>query len=88
MLVVSIKIKNGLSQSGAPSGNRCAIEAFKSFVKVDKIKDNHSGRPIDSVTIRWLVSLKEYGFNPNKLIIISEENIKVIVDDTPFKLIA
>ena len=57
--MVSIKIKKGFNQSGAPSGKRCAVVALMFFMEVDKINDSHSGNPKESVKIKWLeVKLK------------------------------
>jgi len=52
ILVVSIKIRNGFSQSGAPSGNKCATDALGDFENVDKMKDSHIGNPNESVKIK------------------------------------
>jgi hypothetical protein len=52
MLVVSIKTRNGLSQSGAPSGRKWAIDFIGLFVKVDRIILIHRGRPNLSVKMR------------------------------------
>lgn len=52
---------------------------------MDKMNANHIGSPSESVIIRCLVSLKEYGFKPIKLIKISIEKIDVMVNDTPFR---
>ena len=85
MLVVSIRIKNGFSQSGAPSGRRCATDAF-GFLQYDEIiNDIHSGSPKASVKIRCLVKLNVYGFKPIKLIKIIDENNTEIMDIDPFK---
>ena len=51
-LVVSIRIKNGFNQSGAPSGRRCAIEALMFFVNEEAMNVIHSGRPRVSVIIK------------------------------------
>lgn len=58
ILVVSIKTRNGLSQSGAPSGRKWAINILGNFVRLDEIIDSHTGRPSDRVKIRWLEVLK------------------------------
>ena len=84
ILVVSIIIKNGFSQLGAPSGSKWAREAFVSFVYDDRIKDIHIGNPNLIVKIRWLDKLNLYGFKPNKLIKIIDEKIIVINDIEPF----
>ena len=86
-LVVSIIIRKGFSQSGAPSGKRCAIDAFTFFVNEEMIKDNQRGIPRAKVIIRWLDSLNVYGFNPIKLIkIIAGKIIEINVEE-PFILL-
>lgn len=73
-LVVSINTRNGLSQSGAPSGSRCAIDFIIDLENVDRIIDSHKGKPKINVKIKWLDVLKKYGINPIKLIITMEKN--------------
>jgi len=85
-LVVSTTTRNGFNQSGAPSGRRCAIEAVKFFVKVDKMKDNHSGKARDNVITKCLVKLNTYGFNPIRLVITTIRNKVEIIDADPFRL--
>lgn len=85
ILVVSMRIRNGFSQSGAPSGNRWAVDALGAFAKVDNKKDIHNGRPNDIVKIKWLDKLKVYGTSPSKLIRIIIENRGVIIEPVPFK---
>lgn len=51
-LVVSIIIKNGFNQSGAPSGRRWAIDAFKFLVNDENMNDIHIGNPRHRVIIR------------------------------------
>lgn len=85
-LLVSITIRKGLSQSGAPSGRRCAIDAFRSFVNVEKINDSHIGKPKVRVIMRWLVTLKVYGFRPIMFAIISVGKIVEIMEVDPFNL--
>lgn len=58
ILIVSIKIKGIANHSGAPRGRREAM-TFLNEGREDRIKDNHKGRPIGSVIIRWDVGLKE-----------------------------
>jgi len=87
ILVVSIKIRNGFSQSGAPSGSKWATDALGCLANVDKINANHSGKPNDKVKIKWLESLNVYGTSPARLIIIIIEKIGVIIDSAPFKFI-
>jgi hypothetical protein len=77
-------MRNGFSQSGAPSGSKWANEAFGAFTNVDIMKDIHIGSPKDRVKIRWLDNLNVYGIKPNKLIRIIEEKIGVIIEPDPF----
>jgi len=58
-LVVSIKTRNGFSQSGAPSGRKCAIDFLRELKKVDIIIANHNGSPKIRVKIRCLDVLKK-----------------------------
>lgn len=60
----SINTRNGFSQSGAPSGKRCAMVALIDFIVLDIIRSIHIGRPILRVNKRCLVTLKVYGINP------------------------
>lgn len=53
----SMSTKNGFNQSGAPSGRRCAIVAFRDFSALDIIKSIHIGNPILKVNSKWLVTL-------------------------------
>lgn len=57
ILVVSINTKKGFSQSGAPSGRKCAIAFFGLKRKLEVINLSHRGNPKDSVMIRCLDSL-------------------------------
>lgn len=58
-LVVSINTRNGLSQSGAPSGRKWAIDILRDLKNLDIIIDSHRGRPKIKVKIRWLDVLKK-----------------------------
>jgi hypothetical protein len=58
ILVISIRIKKGFNQSGAPSGRRWAIDFFGACCHLDKINLSHIGSPKDKVKIRWLDKLK------------------------------
>jgi len=60
-LDVSISTRNGLSQSGAPSGSKCAIDFIIDLINVDKIIDNHKGKPKINVKIKCLDVLKNMG---------------------------
>ena len=48
----SISTSAGFSQSGAPSGSRCAIVALIDFIALDIINSIHIGSPILSVNRR------------------------------------
>ena len=52
ILVVSISTRNGLSQSGAPSGRKWATEALKDLVNLDRTILSHTGSPMVRVKIR------------------------------------
>lgn len=86
ILVVSIRTKNGLSQSGAPSGRKWATDALGDFKNVDRIILSHRGRPRVRVKIRWLDVLNIYGINPIKLIKMIKENRGVIIVLIPLSL--
>jgi hypothetical protein len=85
-LVVSISTRNGLSQSGAPSGRKWAIDFLIDLKNLDIIIESHSGRPKISVKIKCLDELKKYGIRPKRLIIIIEKNRVVTVWLSPFRL--
>lgn len=59
ILVVSIRTRNGFSQSGAPSGRKCAINILGYLVNLDRIILIHKGRPRDRVNSRCLDVLNE-----------------------------
>lgn len=83
-LIVSVSTKNGLSHVGAPSGRKCAIVFLGCFVNLDRIISIHIGRPMDSVIIRCLVFLNEYGVIPRRLDKIMTTKIVVTTADIPF----
>lgn len=72
-LVVSISTRNGLSQSGAPSGRKWAIDFLIDLKNLDSIIDNHKGNPKISVKIKCLDVLKKYGIKPKRLIMMIEK---------------
>ena len=84
-LVVSIKIRNGLSQSGAPFGRRWAVVFFGNFVIDDDRNLSHRGSPRVRVKIKCLDKPKVYGLRPIKLIIMMVMNIVEIIEEEPFK---
>lgn len=59
ILDVSMRIRNGLSQSGAPSGRRWAIDWRGLNMKEEMIILSQAGSPIDRVMKRCLVGLKQ-----------------------------
>jgi hypothetical protein len=85
ILDVSINTRNGLSQSGAPSGRRWATEAFTFFENLDITILSHMGSPIVSVKIRCLEALSMYGSRPRRLINIISIKIEVAMVLIPFK---
>lgn len=85
ILVVSISTKNGLSQSGAPSGKKWAIDDLGAFENLDKIILSHRGRPKDRVKIKCLVVLNKYGTNPNRFVIMIIINKGAIIELNPFR---
>jgi hypothetical protein len=86
ILVVSIRTKNGLSQSGAPSGRKWATEALGDLEKDDRIILNHRGRPNLRVKIRCLVVLNMYGIRPNRFIRMITRNREDTIEVRPFRL--
>jgi hypothetical protein len=87
ILDVSINTKNGLSQSGAPSGRKWAIDAFKFIENLDRIIDSHNGNPNLKVKIKCLDKLKMYGIRPIKLITIIIKKRDIIEELIPLRLI-
>jgi len=85
-LVVSINTRNGFSQSGAPSGRKCAIDFLIDLKNLESIIASQRGRPKIRVKIKWLDVLKKYGINPNKLIVIIVKNKVVTVWLSPLRL--
>ena len=73
-LRVSIRTKGGFSQAGAPPGSKAAAKVRGSCWSLEMIRAAHSGSPNVSVKIKWLVSLNTYGTNPERFIIIMNEN--------------
>lgn len=86
-LEVSMRTKNGFSQSGAPSGRKWAIEAIGEEENEDKIILIHSGRPHVKVKMRWLEILKKYGIRPIRFIIIMVVNREDISSIISLKLL-
>ena len=85
-LVVSIRTKNGFSQSGAPSGRKCAIDFLIDLKNLDIIIASHKGRPKIKVKIRCLEVLKKYGIKPKRLMVMIEKNKAVTICLNPFRL--
>lgn len=86
-LVVSISTKNGFSQSGAPSGRKCATNIFGLNRSLEMISAIHRGSPRDRVNSKWLEVLNVYGTRPAKLIKIIKINSVEIIFDSPLMLI-
>lgn len=84
-LVVSIRTKNGFSQSGAPSGRKWAVDFLGLCENLDIINLIQIGRPKVSVKIKCLEVLKVYGINPIRFTIISKKKMEDKVVDMPFK---
>jgi hypothetical protein len=84
-LVDSIRTRNGFSQSGAPSGRKCAVDCLGACVNLEIIILNHSGNPIVSVIIRCLERLNVYGSIPIKLIAIRVMKIGAMIEDSPLR---
>lgn len=85
ILVVSIKTKNGFSQSGAPSGRKWAVDFLGLWENLEIIILSQMGRPRVRVKIRCLDELNVYGIRPIKLIITMRRKIVEIRVDNPFK---
>ena len=83
ILVVSISTRKGLSQFGAPSGRKWAIDALGYWLNDDRIMLSHIGNPHDKVKMRWLESLNVYGNSPSMLvtmIVVNRVEVIIIVD--------
>lgn len=83
-LIVSVRTRNGFSHVGAPSGRKCAIVFLGCFVSLDRIINIHIGNPIDSVIIKCLVFLREYGVIPRRFDRIMMTKIVDTIIDIPF----
>ena len=88
ILVDSISTRKGLSQSGAPSGSKCAIVALVLYVVLDIIRDIHRGKPNDKVKIRCLDVLNAYGTSPRRLTVMMQPNSDVTMGVNPFRFLA
>lgn len=86
-LVVSIRTRKGLSQSGAPSGSKWAVVFFGLYENLDIISLNHTGSPKDKVKIKCLDVLKVYGINPIKFTMTNSRKIDDSAVESPFKLV-
>jgi hypothetical protein len=85
--VVSIKTRNGFSQSGAPSGRKCAVE-FLGLKKKDEIINlSHRGSAKDRDMIRCLDNLNVYGIIPARLITMININREVTIRDIPLRYV-
>ena len=87
ILDVSIRTRNGFSQSGAPSGKKWAVDALGDFENDEIINLIHRGRPMDRVIIRCLVRLNIYGIIPTRFVMIIKRKIDVIISENPFNIL-
>jgi len=85
ILRVSIITKKGFSQFGAPPGRRLAVKDIGAWVALDRIKDNHRGRPRDRVIIKCVDKLNVYGIRPIKLVAINSIKSAVMIVENLFK---
>lgn len=83
MLTVSVSVRNGFNQSGAPSGSRAAIKEEMFFVAELMIIVSHKGRPNVRVKIRWLDGGRMYGTSPVQLVAIRIIKRGVRIDVIP-----
>src|SRR6218665_3482235 len=84
-LVVSMRTRNGLSQSGAPSGRKWAVDFFGFLANLDKMSLNQMGRPRVKVKIRCLEVLKVYGINPIRFTTTKRIKIADSTEVSPFR---
>lgn len=87
-LVDSMRTRNGFSQSGAPSGRKCAVVFLGAYRNLEMIILSHNGNPIVKVMIKWLDSLNVYGNIPIRLITIRVTNSGATIDDSPLRDLA
>lgn len=85
ILSVSTITKKGLSQSGAPPGNKEAVADIGACVNPERINESHRGRPKIRVIISCLDILKEYGIRPIRLVIKSIINKEDTMLENIFK---
>lgn len=57
ILILSIKTRNGLSQSGAPPGKSLAAQDVGACVALERISESHKINPRGRVIMRCLESL-------------------------------
>lgn len=74
ILIVSAKVRNGFSQSGAPSGRRAAVKAEILFFIDLIISAIQRGSPKDRVKRRWLDEGRTYGIRPVQFVKIKNKN--------------
>lgn len=86
-LIVSIKIKKGFNQSGAPSGKKCAVNCLGLNNALDIINDVHNGTPIDKVNTKCDEIDKENASIPIILQIIKTTNNIDNIIEYPFILV-
>jgi hypothetical protein len=71
ILTVSIKIKKGVSQAGAPAGRRDARVVRGLNIALEMIRESHRGSPNARVKMRWEVALNTKGIIPKKFIAVT-----------------
>ena len=84
-LVVSIRTKNGFSQSGAPSGRKWAVDFLGLWANLEMIILSQIGSPKERVKIKCLDVLNVYGTNPIKFTMIRRKKMEDKGVDRPFR---
>ena len=85
VLTVSIRIRKGFSQAGAPPGRRAARVERGLNITDEIISLNHKGRPKAKVKTKWDEVLNTYGATPIKLIVMIKINKGTKIEVRPFK---
>ena len=83
VLRVSTRTRNGVSQEGAPLGERLAVVCMMLNVMAERIIVSHNGKPKLAVNKMWLVRLNMYGVSPTKLATIRTMNRVEITVGSP-----
>lgn len=82
-LIVSITTINGVKNRGVPFGTKCENIWFVWFNQPKIMYDNHIDKENVSVNVKWLVDVKIYGTNPNKLLNKIIKNVAIKINLTP-----